>query len=53
MSDKVTNETVIIRVSSPLLRPGLELEAQVSRPYAKGAVEGLLEIVRSINSTND
>ena len=49
---KKTNEMVIIRVKSPLLRAGLELETQVSKPYAKDAVADLLEIVRSINNSD-
>lgn len=46
---KPTNETIIITIGSPLLRPGLTLSASVSKRYAADAAQDLLTIARAIN----
>jgi hypothetical protein len=43
------NHTVKIKIKSPLLRPGLELETQTSPRYVAQAMINLLQIVREVN----
>ena len=47
---KPTNETYEITVSSPLLRPGLELKTKVSSKYVTKTVAKIFEMLREINS---
>lgn len=44
-----TNETYTIRISSPLLRPGLEITTQVSKSYLVTTLNDLLDQVRDFN----
>lgn len=44
------NNRYRIKVGSPLLRPGLTIETDVSRRYLQPAVEEVMDAVRSINS---
>lgn len=44
-----TNETYTIRVSSPLIRPGLEITTQVSKHYLIPTLNDLLDQVREFN----
>lgn len=43
------NNTHTIRLKSPLVRPGLEIETQVSKRYLAKALAGLLDEVREFN----
>ncbi len=43
------NNTYTIRVATPLLRPGLEIETEVSERYVVAVVDKLLDMVREIN----
>lgn len=43
------NETYRIKVSSPLLRPGLEIETEVSGRYVGKALAYILQEVRKFN----
>jgi hypothetical protein len=45
-----TNESITIRVGTPLLRPGLTIETTVSKRYAQNALEDIMKIVRESNS---
>ena len=45
----MTNETYTVKVQSPLLRPGLSIEATVSAKYVDTAVDTLMNWVREIN----
>ena len=44
------NNKYTIRVTHPLIRPGLTIETEASERYAMQVVEKLMEIVRAINS---
>lgn len=44
------NNTIKIKVGSPLLRPGLTIETEVSEKYAAEAAKLLIDIARSINA---
>jgi len=44
------NNTYRITMTSPLLRPGITIETEVSERYLKSAVEKLLDIIRDINT---
>jgi hypothetical protein len=46
---KNTNETIKIKIKSPLIRPGIEISAKVSKRYANQALTDLMEIVRGFN----
>ncbi len=48
-----TNETYLIEVSSPLLRPGLKISTEVSKGYLVTAMMDLMEQVRDFNSKQD
>lgn len=43
------NNRYIVRVSDPLLRPGLEIETEASEKYLVAVVEKTLDLVREIN----
>lgn len=43
------NHTITIRLGTPLLRPGLEVETQVSLRYLVPALRDLLDRVRDFN----
>lgn len=44
------NETYEIEVASPLLRPGLLIRTKVSKKYVVETVNGLMDMIREINS---
>ena len=44
-----TNETYTIRISSPLVRPGLEITTQVSKRYLVPTLNDLFDQVRDFN----
>lgn len=44
------NNSVKVKVGSPLLRPGLTLETEVSAKYVKLAATEMVEFAREINS---
>ena len=44
------NETYTIKFSSPLLRPGMEVEAKVSGRYVKKTIHYLLQETREFNN---
>jgi hypothetical protein len=43
------NNKYTIKVGSPILRPGISIETEVSAKYAKEALEEALNIARDIN----
>ena len=43
------NNKYIIKVSDPLLRPGLVIETEASEKYLVKVTQKLLELVREIN----
>ena len=43
------NNTIKIKVASPLLRPGITITTKVSSKYAVEATELLMNLVREIN----
>lgn len=49
-SSKHMNNTYKILVQSPLLRPGLQIETEVSEKYLVPAVQTLMEKIRLINT---
>jgi hypothetical protein len=50
---KRTNETYTISVSSPLIRPGITLQAQASKRYLVQTLHDLFEMVRQFNQEQD
>ncbi len=44
-----TNETIKIKIKSPLIRPGIEISTEVSKRYANKTLTDLMEIVRNFN----
>jgi cell division protein FtsI/penicillin-binding protein 2 len=44
------NNTYTVKVGSPLLRPGLTIETNVSERYVKNAARKLIGMVREINA---
>lgn len=44
------NNKYTIRVTHPLVRPGLTIETESSEKYAAEVVKKLMEIVRAINT---
>jgi hypothetical protein len=44
------NETYKIRINSPLIRPGITIETEVSDKYLVDAVRNLLDKIREINT---
>lgn len=47
------NHTITIRVGTPLLRPGLEVETQVSLQYLIPAMRDLLDRIRDFNNQKE
>lgn len=47
------NESYRIKVSSPLLRPGLSIETITSQRYLVSTVKHLMDAVREINKSDD
>jgi hypothetical protein len=47
------NNTYKITVSSPLLRPGIVIETEVSERYIKPVMEKLMETIREINNASE
>ena len=45
------NNTYKITMRSPLLRPGITIETEVSEQYVRTVVATMMEIVRDINNT--
>lgn len=43
------NNKYTIRVTHPLVRPGIEIETEASEKYVASVVQKLMEIVREIN----
>ena len=48
-----TNETYTIKISSPLIRPGLEISTQVSKKYLIPVLNDLLDLIREFNKQQD
>ena len=48
-----TNETYTIKISSPLVRPGLEISTQVSKKYLIPVLNDLLDLIREFNKQQD
>ena len=47
------NNRYRIRISSPLLRPGIKVETEVSERYLVPVLEKLLDSVREFNEKQD
>lgn len=45
-----TNETYTIEITSPLVRPGIKITAQVSKKYLVPTLNDLLEQIREFNN---
>jgi hypothetical protein len=45
------NNKYIVRITHPLLRPGLEIETEASEKYLVKVVETLLDKVRELNKS--
>lgn len=50
MGASAVNNKYTIRVTHPLIRPGLTIETESSEKYLAEVVKKLMEIVREINS---
>lgn len=48
-----TNETYTIKISSPLIRPGLEISTRVSKKYLIPVLNDLLDLIREFNKQQD
>lgn len=46
------NNRYIVRIESPLLRPGLTIETESSERYLVDVVNKALDLAREINKTN-
>lgn len=44
------NNTIVVEVASPLLRPGLTMRTTVSERYAERAAEQMLDLARRVNA---
>jgi hypothetical protein len=49
----LANQTYRIKITSPLLRPGLSISTETSERYAPDAAHRLVEIARKINNPGD
>jgi hypothetical protein len=49
----VTNERWVIRFSAPILRPGINIETEVSGKYLVSTVLKGMEFVREINNAEN
>jgi len=47
------NQTYKIRIRSPLLRPGIEIETDVSTKYLVASLRDIMEKVREFNAEAD
>ncbi len=44
-----TNETYTVKITSPLVRPGIEISTQVSKKYLIPTLNDLLDQIRDFN----
>lgn len=47
------NNKYIIRITHPLIRPGIAIETEASERYLVPVVKKLMELVRELNAPDD